>query len=326
MTVAINGFGRIGRVILREALKRDDIKIVACNDISNWEILAYLFEFDSTHGPLHKEVLLKDNMLLVGNQEVKLSNESHFQIKDVDFVLECSGKLTSSSEVNYHLDNGVKHVIIGANTKDNTPTFVFGANTHLYRGEKIISNASCTTNCIASICKIIDSNFNIRSGTLSTVHSYTNDQALVDSAHRSDKRRSRASATNIVPTTTNAALALHKVLPNLKGKMHGHSLRVPVIDVSMSDLSFSVEKETSKEELNALFTKHSETDLKGILKVDSKYRVSSDFLGESASSIVALDLTFTIKDMIKVMAWYDNECGYANRMLDMCKFMQSYKV
>ncbi|PAF46086.1 glyceraldehyde 3-phosphate dehydrogenase NAD-binding domain-containing protein [Helicobacter sp. 11S02629-2] len=324
MTVAINGFGRIGRVILREALKRNDIKVVACNDISSWEILSYLLEFDTAHGPLNKEVILEGDRLLVGNQDIKLTSLPNFHISDVDFVLECTGKVGSITDVTYHLDNGVKNVIIGANAKD-TPTFVLGANTHLYKGERIISNASCTTNCIASICKIIDSNFTIKSGTLSTVHSYTNDQNLVDSAHRSDKRRSRASAQNIVPTTTNAALALHKVLPNLKGKMHGHSLRVPVLDVSMSDLSFCVEKRASKEEINDLFIKHSQTDLKGILKVDSKHRVSSDFLGDSASSIVALDLTFSIQDMIKVMAWYDNETGYANRMLDMCNFIHNFK-
>lgn len=323
MTLGINGLGRMGRTILREAIKRGHT-IKALNDIAQWEILTYLIEFDSAHGTLSRNISYHNDTLCIDNQKIHVSN--HNNPKDIDFgevdiVIESSGKFLTTESIKHHLQKGAKKIIISAPPQDDTKTFVLGVNHLEYNGELIISNASCTTNCIAPICAILDKHYGITSATMTTIHSYTNDQNLLDNAHRSDKRRSRAAANNIIPTTTGAAIGLKRVLPNLEGKIHGQSVRVPLIDVSMADLNFYLNKATKLDEIHALLESYANDSMKGILSIDSKYRVSSDFLGSAYSSIVAKDLSVQVGNMLKIMAWYDNESGYANRILDMAEFI-----
>lgn len=323
MTLGINGLGRMGRTILREAIKRGHT-IKALNDIAKWEILAYLIEFDSVHGVLNRNISYHNDTLCIDNQKIHVSN--HNNPKDIDFgevdiVIESSGKFLTTESIKHHLQKGAKKIIISAPPQDDTKTFVLGVNHLEYKGESIISNASCTTNCIAPICAILDKHYGIISATMTTIHSYTNDQNLLDNAHRSDKRRSRAAANNIIPTTTGAAIGLKRVLPDLEGKIHGQSVRVPLIDVSMADLNFYLNKNVELDEIHALLESYANDSMKGILSIDSRYRVSSDFLGSAYSSIVAKDLSVQVGNMLKIMAWYDNESGYANRILDMAEFI-----
>lgn len=323
MTLGINGLGRMGRTILRQALKRGHT-IKALNDIAKWEILAYLIEFDSVHGALEHSISQEGGAMVIRGQTISLSNCGNpldIDFGEVDVVIESSGQFLTTKSVSHHLQKGAKKVIISAPPQDDTKTFVYGVNHLKYNGENIISNASCTTNCIAPICAILDKHYGITNGTMTTIHSYTNDQNLLDNAHRTDKRRSRAAASNIIPTTTGAAVGLKRVLPNLEGKMNGRSVRVPVIDVSIADLNFHLQKMTDLEDIHNTLESYMNDSMKGILAFDSKYRVSSDFLGSKYSSIVAKDLSMQVGDMLKIMAWYDNESGYANRILDMAEFI-----
>ncbi|WP_199768132.1 MULTISPECIES: type I glyceraldehyde-3-phosphate dehydrogenase [unclassified Helicobacter] len=324
MKIALNGFGRLGRSITRVISMQSDMELVAINDPSSWEILSYLLEHDSTHGKFSKDVLFQDNELYIDNRKIRTSNETDPQkldFSDADVVIESSGKFLLEAELKHHIEKGVKKVILSAPSLDCMPTFVLGINHQDYDNQPIISNASCTTNCLAPICYILDKHFKIQSGNIITIHSYTNDQNLLDSAHRNDKRRSRAAATNIIPTTTGAAKNLYKVLPNLKDKLHGHSLRVPVLDVSMLDLNLNLEKTPSLSTLNDLFLSYAQNELKGILAIDEKYGVSSDFLGNAHSSIIAKDLSFCIQNLVKIMAWYDNEWGYSNRIIELARYV-----
>jgi len=234
-------------------------------------------------------------------------------------VLECTGVFLTQASAQVHLDNGIEKVLFSAPAKDKeTPTFVMGVNEGFYDGQKIVSNASCTTNCLGPVAKVLDDAFGIEKGLMTTIHSYTNDQNILDVKHSSDKRRARAGAINMIPTTTGAAKAISLVMPQLLGKLHGQSVRVPTPDVSMVDLNVVVSKQTTKEEVTAVFNKMAETSLKGIMLIDKEMRVSQDFVGCEYSSIVAEDLTQVIGgDMIKIMAWYDNEWGYSMRLVDM---------
>ncbi|PAF47741.1 type I glyceraldehyde-3-phosphate dehydrogenase [Helicobacter sp. 12S02634-8] len=323
LKIAINGFGRLGRSIARVIASRDDVELVGINDTSDWEMLAYLLEHDSTHGRFPKPIAYEEGKLSINNQVVQTFSSTHsdgldFSSCGAEVVIESSGKFLTQQEVKHHLQKGIKKVILSAPATDgNTPTFVIGVNAHLYAGQPIVSNASCTTHCLAPICDVLHQNFGIQSGILTTIHSYTNDQNLLDSAHKKDKRRARAAALNIIPTTTGAAKSIYKVLPELKGKLDGHSVRVPIIDVSMVDLNLALETSTSAQAINDALYEASQTRLKGILDIDEKYGVSTDFLNNPHSSIVAKDLTFTIGKMAKIMAWYDNEWGYANRIIDL---------
>lgn len=322
--IALNGFGRLGRSIARVISTHNDVELVAINDPSSWEILSYLLEHDSTHGKFPQSILFKEEKLYINDKQINIFNEldpQKLDFSDADVVIESSGKFLLEKELKHHIEKGVKKVILSAPSLDSMPTFVLGVNHKSYNGQTIISNASCTTNCLAPICYILDKHFKIQSGNIITIHSYTNDQNLLDSAHRSDKRRSRAAATNIIPTTTGAAKNLYKVLPNLKDKLHGHSLRVPVIDVSMLDLNLNLEKTPSLQTLNDLFLSYQQGELKGILDIDEKYGVSSDFLGNPHSSIIAKDLSFCIQNLVKIMAWYDNEWGYSNRIIELAKYI-----
>jgi len=329
LKIAINGFGRIGRCVTRVALARDNVEIVAINDMMDIDMIIYLLKYDSIHGMLGKDIVkIDENHIQIDRYKIKIFNEDTPQKLDfascgADVVLECSGKFLTQEDTQTHIDKGVKKVLLSAPAQDDkTATFVMGVNEHLYDSQNIISNASCTTNCLAPIAKTLDDAFGIQKGLMTTIHSYTNDQNLLDVKHQKDKRRSRAAAVNMIPTTTGAAKAIDLVLPNLSGKLHGQSVRVPTPDVSMMDLNVIVGRETSQEEVMQIFDKMAQTTLKGILLVDKDMRVSQDFVGCSYSSIVAQDLIQVIGgDMIKIMAWYDNEWGYSNRLVDMALYI-----
>ena len=322
--IAINGFGRIGRMVTRLLAARSDMELVAINDLADIEMACYLLKYDSVHGRFTGSCeVLDEKRLLVNDKPVAYSNENDPQKVDfarygADVVFECTGLFLTQKEVEHHLQKGVKQIIISAVAKDDTPTYVLGVNADEYKGERIISNGSCTTNCLAPIAKVIDEHFGIQKGLMTTIHSYTNGQNLLDSKHPSDIRRSRAAAENIIPTTTHAAQGIYRVLPSLKGKLHGQSVRVPVADVSMMDLTLVLDRNSDAQRLNDVLTKASQNELNGIISVDYEKRVSSDFLGSSCSSIIAADLTQVIgENMLKIMAWYDNECGYSNRLIEM---------
>lgn len=324
LKVAINGFGRIGRCVARIIADRDDVEIVAINDTTERSMFKYLLENDSVHGRANFEVnILEDDYVEFGGMKIKMLNDRNpenlnFSDFGAEVLLECTGAFLTTESVQPHLKNGIKKVVFSAPAKDDTPTFVLGVNEADYAGQDVISNASCTTNCLGPVAKILDDNFGIEKGLMTTVHAYTNDQNILDVKHKKDKRRARAAAVNMIPTTTGAAKAIGLVLPQLKGKLHGQSVRVPTPNVSMVDLNVVVKKETTKEEINALFKEASEGALKGIIAVDEDYRVSSDFVGAEDSSVVATDLTQVIDgNMVKVMAWYDNEWGYSCRLVDM---------
>lgn len=329
LRVAINGFGRIGRSVARLLSVNPDVELVAINDLANPEILAYLWRHDSVHGASPVEIDFEAGRFLLGGKEVRFFQERDpreldFSPAAPDVVIESTGLFLTQESVRHHLEKGVKKVILSAPAKDSTPTYVMGVNHHLYQGESIISNASCTTNCLAPIAMLLDEAFGIEKGIMTTIHAYTNDQNILDTAHRSDFRRSRAAAINMIPTTTGAAKALGLVLPNLQGKLHGHSVRVPTPDVSMVDLNVKLAQKTSAEAINELFIQASQTRLKGLLGIDRDFGVSLDFQGDARSSIVVPDLTFVLDgDMAKVMAWYDNEWGYANRLVDMARFISA---
>ncbi|MDY0364816.1 MAG: type I glyceraldehyde-3-phosphate dehydrogenase [Arcobacteraceae bacterium] len=325
--VAINGFGRIGRSVARIIATRDDIELVAINDTATPELLEYLGKYDSVHGTFQGEVKFEDGYLKMGKVNAKVFNDRDPNNLDfagcgADIVLECTGVFLSQDKAQVHIDKGCQKVIFSAPAKDNTPTYVLGVNAHEYKGENIISNASCTTNCLGPVAKILDDAFGIEKGLMTTIHAYTNDQNILDVKHNKDKRRARAAAINMIPTTTGAAKAMKLVMPQLDGKLHGQSVRVPTPNVSMVDLNVLVSKNTTKEEVNAKFIEASQGVLNGILAVDDDMRVSQDFQGDARSSIVALDLTQVVdNNMIKIMAWYDNEWGYSTRLVDMAVYI-----
>ncbi|AJD04480.1 type I glyceraldehyde-3-phosphate dehydrogenase [Campylobacter lari] len=324
--VAINGFGRIGRCVARIIMKRDDIELVAINDTTDIELTKYLFKYDTVHGVYDGSVENDGDDLIIDNKKIKVLKSRN--VADLDFakygaqiVLECTGAHLTTEKCQGFLDHGVQKVIMSAPAKDKTPTYVLGVNAHEYKGENIISNASCTTNCLGPICRVLQDNFGIEKGLMTTIHAYTNGQSIIDAKAR-DKRRSRAAAQNIIPTSTGAAKAMKLVMPELDGKLHGQSMRVPVADVSTVDLTATLKKKVSKEEINEAFRKAAASNLKGILLVDDEERVSSDFITCSYGAIVASDLTQVIcDDFVKVVAWYDNEWGYSSRLVDMAVFV-----
>jgi len=325
LKIAINGFGRIGRCVARIAASRDDVEVVAINDMASMDMMLYLLKNDSVHGTFKSEVeQLDDENIKIDGQKIRIFSDRDpknlkFAESGADMVLECTGVFLTQESAQVHIDNGVEKVLFSAPSKDtNTDTFVMGVNHELYAGQKIVSNASCTTNCLGPVAKVLDDAFGIEKGLMTTIHSYTNDQNILDVKHSKDKRRARAGAINMIPTTTGAAKAISLVMPQLEGKLHGQSVRVPTPDVSMVDLNVVVNKQTTKEEVNAVFNKAADTTLKGLLLMDKEMRVSQDFVGCEYSSIVAEDLTQVIGgDMVKIMAWYDNEWGYSMRLIDM---------
>lgn len=324
--VAINGFGRIGRCVARIIMKRDDIELVAINDTTDIELTKYLFKYDTVHGVYEGSVENDGDDLIIDNKKIKVLKSRN--VADLDFakygaqiVLECTGAHLTLEKCQGFLDHGIEKVIMSAPAKDNTPTYVLGVNAHHYKGEKIISNASCTTNCLGPICRVLQDNFGIEKGLMTTIHAYTNGQSIIDAKAR-DKRRSRAAAQNIIPTSTGAAKAMKLVMPELDGRLHGQSMRVPVADVSTVDLTATLKTKVTKEQINKAFKTAANTNLKGLLLVDDDQRVSSDFITCSYGAIVASDLTQVIcDDFVKVVAWYDNEWGYSSRLVDMAVFI-----
>jgi len=334
LNVAINGFGRIGRIALRAILTRylTEVKPVAINtsgsmDVDGW---AHLFEYDSVYGRFKGKVKSKKEriknekeigVLEINNQVIPVLAEREpakipWRDYDVDVVVESTGVFRDKKSASAHLEGGAKKVVISAPAKE-TKTFVIGVNEENYRGELVINNASCTTNCIAPITKIMLENFGIQKGLMTTVHAYTSDQELVDGSHK-DLRRARAAAINIVPTTTGAAVATTEVLPSLKGLFDGLAIRVPVVCGSLADFTFVTSKRTSVGEVNQVIKKAAEGKYKGIVEVSEKPLVSSDIIGNSASAIVDLPLTQVIDgDLVKIVAWYDNEWGYTCRLIEL---------
>ena len=321
--VAINGFGRIGRCAARIILDRDDVELVAINDTAKRDMTRYLLKYDSVHGEFKKDVkVINDDYIEVEGKKIRVFstrdlNELDYAAYGVDVVLECTGKFLTTESCMPYLQKGIKKVVMSAPAKDDTPTFVYGVNDDTYANQAVISNASCTTNCLAPIAKILEEKFGIKKALMTTIHAYTNGQSLVDVKSK-DFRRSRAAALNIGPTTTGAAKAIGKVMPSLKGKIHGQSVRVPTPNVSMVDLTAVLNKTVSVDEINEAFREASLGSMKGLVLVDDDERVSSDFCTSPYSSVVAADVTQVIcDDMIKVMAWYDNEWGYSCRLVDM---------
>lgn len=329
--VAINGFGRIGRNFMRCWLGRENsnIDLVAINDTSDPRTNAHLLKYDSMLGKLKgAEITADDNSIIANGKTVKCVSDRNpenlpWKEWEIDLIIEATGVFTAREGAMKHINAGAKKVLITAPGKNEDGTFVIGVNHHDYDHDKhhIISNASCTTNCLAPIAKVLHEKFGIIKGTMTTTHSYTGDQRLLDASHR-DVRRARAAAINIVPTSTGAAKAVALVLPALKGKLNGVALRVPTPNVSMVDFVVQVEKQTIAEEVNAALKQASENELKGILDYSELQLVSSDYQGTDASSIVDASLTMVMGgDMVKVMAWYDNEWGYSQRVLDLAELV-----
>jgi len=325
LKIAINGFGRIGRCVARIAATRDDVEIVAINDMASMDMMLYLLKNDSVHGTFKSEVIqIDDEYITIDGHSIRVFSDrdpKNLKFADcgADMVLECTGVFLTQESAQVHIDNGVEKVLFSAPSKDTeTDTFVMGVNHELYAGQKIVSNASCTTNCLGPVAKVLDDAFGIEKGLMTTIHSYTNDQNILDVKHSKDKRRARAGAINMIPTTTGAAKAISLVMPQLKGRLHGQSVRVPTPDVSMVDLNVVVKCQTTREEVTKVFNEAADGTLKGLLLMDKDMRVSQDFVGCEYSSIVAEDLTQVIGgDMVKIMAWYDNEWGYSMRLVDM---------
>ncbi len=321
--VAINGLGRIGRCVAHIIADRDDIELVAVNVTGEAEMIEYGLKYDSVHSK-RDDISVKDGFVCIGKDKAKLFSERDpskidFASTGATIVLECTGAFLTMESVQPYIDNGIEKVIFSAPAKDETPTFVIGANENDYAGEAIISNASCTTNGLAPVAKVLDDAFGIEKGLMTTIHSYTSSQPILDAkGSLKDPRKGRSGALNLVPTTTGAAKAISKVLPNLKGKLNGQAIRVPTPDVSLVDLTVTVSKSVTLEEVKTAFKVASEGSHKGILGVDEEYRVSQDFVGETQSSVVAMDTIQVIGDnMIKVLSWYDNEWGYSVRLVDM---------
>ncbi len=324
--VAINGLGRIGRCVARIIADRDDIELVAVNASGAENIIEYGLKYDSVHGK-REDVSVKDGFVNIGSTKAKLFSERNpadipFASVGAELVLECTGAFLTQESAKAYIDNGIKKVLFSAPAKDDTPTFVIGANENDYNGENIVSNASCTTNGLAPVAKVLDDNFKIISGLMTTIHSYTGSQPILDAKHKKDPRKGRSGALNLVPTTTGAAKAISKVLPNLAGKLNGQAIRVPTPDVSIVDLTVTVEKNVTLDEVKRAFKEASEGSHRGILGVDEEYLVSQDFVGESRSSVVAMDTIQVINNnMIKVLSWYDNEWGYSCRLVDMAVYI-----
>ena len=325
--IGINGFGRIGRSVLRAALEPDnkELEFVAINDLGAPETNCHLLNYDSIHGRLRPEAVLEDGRLKVGRHDIALTAErdpTAINWQGVDIVMECTGIFTKREAAAQHLAAGAKRVLISAPGTDSDLTCVYGVNhTSVTAEHQIISNASCTTNCLAPIAKVLNDAIGISTGYMTTIHAYTGDQRLQDTLH-SDLRRARAAAMSMIPTSTGAARAVGLVLPELKGKLDGSAVRVPTANVSMVDLKFVPARSTTVEEVNGLLSDAANGALNGVLAVTDKPLVSIDFNHDPASSTVALDQTMVVEGgLVRVMSWYDNEWGFSNRMLDMAAYL-----
>ena len=327
--IGINGFGRIGRIVFRAALKRDDVEVVALNDpFMSPEYMAYMLKYDSVHGKFPGEVGFGADCLIVDGKEFKVFTAK--EVGDIpwssvgaEYICECTGQHLSKDKCEGHIKAGAKHVIMGAPSKDDTPMFVMGVNNKKYTSDMTyVSNASCTTNCLAPIAKVLNEKFGIIEGLMTTVHSVTPTQKLLDGASMKDWRGGRAATGNIIPSSTGAAKAVGKVIPELNGKLTGMSMRVPTLDVSVVDLTVNLDKPAKYDEICAAMKKASEGELKGILGYTEDAVVSSDFLGDARTSIFDKGAGIALTDtFVKVVSWYDNEMGYSNKVLDLIRHM-----
>jgi len=326
--IAINGFGRIGRASFRAGFEDSDLEIVAINDLAEPESLVHLLKYDSVYGQYNHLIKAEENVLLIGHKKIPVFKETDpgnlpWEELDVDVVLESSGHFLEKQKAKKHLQAGARKVVISAPPKDKEiPTFIFGVNHKKidFKKDLIISNGSCTTNCLAPIVKILNDNFGIKQGMMTTIHSYTNDQNLVDSPHK-DLRRARTAGENIIPTTTGATKSVIDVMPSLAGKLTGLAVRVPTPIVSLVDLVCFLEKAITAKEINDKFKEAAIQELKGILDITEEPLVSSDFIANPYSAVVDLSLTKASNHLAKIIAWYDNEYGYACRYVEMAKYI-----
>lgn len=329
--IGINGFGRIGRLVFRAALTRDDVEVVALNDpFMTPDYMAYMLKYDTTHGRFNGTVEFDENHLIVNGQKITVFFEK--EVSNIpwgkvgaEYICECTGQHLSKDLCQGHIDGGAKHVVMGAPSKDDTPMFVMGVNNQKYTSDmKFVSNASCTTNCLAPIAKVLQENFGIKEGLMTTVHSVTPTQKILDGASLKDWRGGRAACGNIIPSSTGAAKAVGKVIPELNGKLTGMSMRVPTLDVSVVDLTVTLDKPASYEDICKAMKAASEGELKGVLGYTEDPVVSSDFLGDPRTSVFDAKAGIALTDtFVKVVSWYDNECGYSNKMVDLIRYMSS---
>lgn len=327
LKVAINGFGRIGRPSFKIAFEKENMEVVAINDLTDIETSAHLLKYDSSYGVYRREVLAdkESSELIVDGTRIKYFAEKDptnlpWKELEVDLVLDCTGIFLDKESAQKHIDAGAKKVVLSAPPKDDTPVYLLGVNAHEYQGETVVSNGSCTTNCLAPMIKVLDDLCGVEQGFMTTTHSYTNDQNLLDLPHR-DLRRARAAALSIIPTTTGAAKTVGKVMPHLKGKLDGIALRVPTPVVSIVDFICTVKNPKSAEEINAAYREAADGALMGLLDATDKELVSMDYKMDPHSAIVDLPLTMAQDKMVKVVGWYDNEWGYSNRLVEMGAFI-----
>jgi glyceraldehyde 3-phosphate dehydrogenase len=327
--VGINGFGRIGRLVLRSAHNRSDIEVVAINDLISVDYMAYMLKYDTVHGQFKGTVEVKDGNLLVNGRTIRVTAEKNpADLKwgeiGAEYVVESTGLFLSKDKAQAHIDAGAKYVVMSAPSKDDTPMFVCGVNLDSYKkGTQFVSNASCTTNCLAPVAKVLNDKFGIVDGLMTTVHATTATQKTVDGPSAKDWRGGRAASGNIIPSSTGAAKAVGKVIPELNGKLTGMSLRIPTLDVSVVDLTVNLAKSATYEEIKAAMKSASENELKGILGYTEDEVVSSDFLGDARTSIFDAKAGIALTDkFIKVVSWYDNEWGYSNKVLELIAYMK----
>ena len=328
--VGINGFGRIGRMVLRCSLQHPEIEIVGINDLCPADYLAYMLKYDTMHGRFQADVSSSDKGIIVNGRSIPVYAErdpANLPWKEIgaEYVIESTGLFLTKEKAEAHLKAGAKYVVMSAPSKDDTPMFVCGVNTDTYAGQTIVSNASCTTNCLAPIAKVLNDKFGITDGLMTTVHSTTATQKTVDGPSMKDWRGGRAASGNIIPSSTGAAKAVGKVIPELNGKLTGMSMRVPTLDVSVVDLTVNLAKPAKYDEICAAMKEASEGELKGVLGYTEEAVVSSDFLGDPRTSIFDKAAGIALTDtFVKVVAWYDNEWGYSNKVLDLISVMKAY--
>jgi len=329
--IGINGFGRIGRLVFRAAQSRKDVQVVGINDLIDVDYLAYMLRYDSAHGQFEGTIEVKNGKLIVNGNEIRVSAERNPEdLKwgeiGAEYVVESTGLFLTKEKAEAHIKAGAKRVVMSAPSKDDTPMFVMGVNNDKYAGESIVSNASCTTNCLAPVTKVLNDNFGVIEGLMTTCHSTTATQKTVDGPSKKAWRDGRAASANIIPASTGAAKAVGKVIPELNGKLTGMSLRVPTIDVSVVDLTVRLKKACTYEEIKAAMKHASENELKGILGYTEDMVVSSDFLGDSRTSIFDAAAGIQLNEnFVKVISWYDNEWGYSNKVVDLIEYMNTVK-
>ncbi len=329
--VGINGFGRIGRLVFRAAQERENIEIVGINDLISVDYMAYMLRYDTVHRQFKGTIEVKDGMLVVNGHAIRVTSEKDpanlkWNEVDAEYVVESTGLFLTKEKAQAHINAGAKRVVMSAPSKDDTPMFVFGVNHKSYKGETMISNASCTTNCLAPVAKVLNDKFGIVEGLMTTVHSTTATQKTVDGPSAKDWRGGRAASANIIPSSTGAAKAVGKVIPQLNGKLTGMAFRVPTVNVSVVDLTCRIEKAASYDDIKAAMKEASEGEMKGVLGYTEDSVVSSDFIGDSRTSIFDANAGISLSpNFVKVVSWYDNEWGYSCKILEMICYMNTVK-